>query len=296
MNFKIAQLEEIKKQVQELVENDGDFCTLDSIFRRIKLLTKRFFSEKSEYLVDIKKIEGCFPTDSGPVPEISNDELEYRWVGGCEKLENLLNVMIEDLEMPQTSETIQEESKVKQKSVFIVHGTDYEPVKQLKSILQEVGIEPIILHEQPSKGMTIIEKLEQYSNVGYAFIVLTPDDLGLEKKAIQEYYKAYNEGKEYLSKQDINNFLGRISRPIGMFLLGKVMEVVENRARQNVILEFGYFIGRIGRSKVCCLYKGDIELPSDMHGICYLHFNDSVNEVKDAIIAELEAANLINRH
>ncbi len=55
-------------------------------------------------------------------------------------------------------------------------------------------------------------------------------------------------------------------------------------------LEFGYFIGRLGRSKVCCLYKGDLELPSDMHGICYLHFNKSIDEVKETIFKELKAA------
>jgi predicted nucleotide-binding protein len=69
--------------------------------------------------------------------------------------------------------------------------------------------------------------------------------------------------------------------------------LLKDKARQNVILEFGYFIGRLGRSRVCCLYKGGLKLPSDMHGICYLHFNESVNEVKETIIEELKAANIL---
>jgi predicted nucleotide-binding protein len=56
-----------------------------------------------------------------------------------------------------------------------------------------------------------------------------------------------------------------------------------------VVLEFGYFMGRLNRDRVCCLYKGNIELPSDMHGICYLHFNNSVNEIKQIILKELKA-------
>jgi predicted nucleotide-binding protein len=62
------------------------------------------------------------------------------------------------------------------------------------------------------------------------------------------------------------------------------------RARQNVVLEFGYFIGLLGRDRVCCLYKGDIELPSDMHGIVYIPFKESVNEVRDKLIKELKVA------
>lgn len=69
--------------------------------------------------------------------------------------------------------------KILNKDVFIVHGTDHASLEELKTLLQGVGLNPIILHEQPSKGMTLIEKLEKYSNVGFAFIILTPDDVGL---------------------------------------------------------------------------------------------------------------------
>lgn len=57
-----------------------------------------------------------------------------------------------------------------------------------------------------------------------------------------------------------------------------------------MILEFGYFIGKLGRDKVCCLHQGDVELPSDMHGIVYVPFKESVNEVRDKIVKELKAA------
>jgi len=64
------------------------------------------------------------------------------------------------------------------KDIFLVHGRDKKSVKELKSILEELGLNPIVLHEQPSGSRTIIEKLEKYSDVGYAFVILTPDDVG----------------------------------------------------------------------------------------------------------------------
>ena len=72
--------------------------------------------------------------------------------------------------------------------------------------------------------------------------------------------------------------------------INKMFEMFNDRARQNVVLEFGYFMGRLSRERICCLYKGDIELPSAIQGICYVHFSDSVNEVKEIILKELREA------
>ena len=136
------------------------------------------------------------------------------------------------------------------RNIFIVHGRDTAPAFELARILKNLKLKPIILSEQPSGSRTIIEKLEKYSNVGYAFVILTPDDVG-----------------------------GLANRKEGL----------EQRARQNVILEFGYFTGLLGRDRVACLYKGDIELPSDMLGVVYIQFNKSVKEVYWYIIKELRA-------
>lgn len=67
---------------------------------------------------------------------------------------------------------------VKTEDVFIVHGRDSQPVKEFKIMLSELGLRPIVLHEQPSGSRTIVEKLEKHSDVGYAFVILTPDDVG----------------------------------------------------------------------------------------------------------------------
>lgn len=137
------------------------------------------------------------------------------------------------------------------RKVFIVHGHDERAKSELALILTRLEFEPIILHEQPSQGMTVIEKLEKHSDVGFAFILLTQDDKGCQK------------GQE-------NNLLPR--------------------ARQNVVFEFGLFVGKLGRNRVCCIYTGDVELPSDLQGLVYLPFKSSVNEVQLDIVRELRAA------
>jgi len=122
-----------------------------------------------------------------------------------------------------------------------------------------------------SGSRTIVEKLEKYSDVGYAFVILTPDDVLVPTELGYNVLKEKEVIKEIREMHWLSSQLTR-------------------RARQNVVLEFGYFIGKLGRDRVCCLYKGDIELPSDMHGIVYIPFKESVRECRNKIIKELKAA------
>lgn len=159
------------------------------------------------------------------------------------------------------------------KTVFIVHGRDDKPKLELARMLEKMGLRVIILSEQADKGRTIIEKLEGESlEVSYAFIILTPDDLGCLDKTIGKSLDELTGNKE--NNEELNKILGYLSP----------------RARQNIILELGYFIGKLGRNRVCCLYKGNVELPSDVHGIAFKKFNDSVEECYKGIIDELRAA------
>jgi predicted nucleotide-binding protein len=82
--------------------------------------------------------------------------------------------------------------------------------------------------------MTIPEKLIANSNVGFAVVLLTPDDFGRAKTVVEE----------------------------------------KPRARQNVLLELGYFVGCLGRDKVCALIKDSVELPSDYVGVVYIPWDD----------------------
>lgn len=120
------------------------------------------------------------------------------------------------------------------KKVFVVHGHDEEVKQSVARCVEKLGLEAIILHEQPNQGRTIIEKFEDYADVGFAVVLLTPDDLGA-------------------SKDDRDN--------------------VRPRARQNVILELGFFVGQLGRERVCALHRGNVEIPSDFSGILWVQID-----------------------
>lgn len=120
--------------------------------------------------------------------------------------------------------------------VFIVHGHDETAQSKAARFVEKLGLEAIILHERASSGRTIIEKIEHYSDVGFAIVLYTPDDIGNEK-----------------SKAD--NLL--------------------NRARQNVVFEHGYLIGKLGRENVSALVDGEIELPNDISGVVYVRMDSA---------------------
>ena len=137
--------------------------------------------------------------------------------------------------------------------VFIVHGHDDEAKETVARFVENFGIEATILHEQANRGQTIPEKFEEHaSEVGFAIILLTPDDVGASKDKIKN---------------------------------------LKPRARQNVVLELGYFWGRLGRERMCVLYKEGVELPSDIHGILYVPM-DSSNGWQLQLAKEMKQAGL----
>jgi len=141
--------------------------------------------------------------------------------------------------------------------VFVVHGHDQSLKTDVERFLHEVGLTPVVLHREADEGATIIEKFEKHSDVGFAFILLTPDEVSYTVDQIE--------------KPDAD-------------------KNTEFRARPNVIFEFGYFVGKLGRSRVCCLYKGNVVVPSDLSGLIYKKVDDSIDPQAYAIIKELKAA------
>jgi predicted nucleotide-binding protein len=113
--------------------------------------------------------------------------------------------------------------------IFVVHGHDHALKDSVAELLAGFGVEPIILHREADRGRTIIEKFEQCADVGFAVVLMTPDD---------------------------------------------AVEGGGMRARQNVILELGYFIGKLGRNRVCALKKGRLEVPSDILGVLFTEVDD----------------------
>lgn len=182
---------------------------------------------------------------------------------GFISLTNHLNILEEELYVQVESDVTNNNYKKtsgnmydKQK-VFVVHGRDKNAVLETESILNRAGLEPIVLHRGSNNGLTLIEKFLKYSDVDYAIVILTPDDIGA----------LYVDGP--LTSLD-----------------------VKFRARQNVLFELGFFFGRLGREKVCCLLKDNVEKPSDIDGIVYLPYSKSIEEIELALLKELKQANL----
>lgn len=119
-------------------------------------------------------------------------------------------------------------------SVFIVHGHDGELKQSVARIIEKQGLKAVILSEQVNQGRTIIEKFENNSNVGGAICLFTADDVGSSKKDTSP----------------------------------------KDRARQNVVFEAGYFIGKLGRDHVVILADSGLEMPSDLSGIVYTGTSD----------------------
>ncbi len=141
----------------------------------------------------------------------------------------------EDLEAEQSGATSSDKSSANIREVFVVHGRDVAAKGEVRTFLKKLDLEPVILDERPNQGQTVIEKFEGNADVGFAVVLFTPDDTG--------------------GLADLSNK----SQP---------------RARQNVIFELGFFVGKLGRKKVCVLHKGDVEIMSDYQGVIYVPMDD----------------------
>ena len=137
-------------------------------------------------------------------------------------------------------------------TVFLVHGHDEGAREGAARYLEGLGLKVVVLAEAASGGMTIVEKLEQCSDVEYAVLILSPDDCG------------YPAGHP---------------------------EALARRARQNVLFETGYFVGTLGRRRVCLLLRGELELPTDLNGIVYIAF-DTTGGWKRGLWRELRQVGL----
>lgn len=143
------------------------------------------------------------------------------------------------IEEPPVSATHKQSSQVEMapnNDVFIVHGHSEEVKQSVARLLENLNLHPIVLHEQTNQSRTIIEKFEDHSNVRFAVVLLTPDDVGNSKSN---------------------------------------STTLHDRARQNVILEMGYFLGKLGRKNVAMLYVPGVELPSDLQGLIYIEYSIS---------------------
>lgn len=236
-----------RQQLEEAKNDVSNWSDYNS-----ELLKQSFNNEYNEYKKDYDQVNFYYGMLGGR-PQNKIVELQEKLQNKVKNLNqlvakvDLMKSQISEHPTASASETISAPNDTK--NVFIVHGHNNEIKVNVARTLEKLGLNPIILHEQPNAGKTIIEKFETHSDVGFAIILLTDDDLGK-------------------AKADEN------SNP---------------RARQNVILEMGYFIGKLGRDRVCPLYTNGVELPSDLYGLLYTEI-DNGESWKIKIAKELKAA------
>ncbi len=248
----VERLQRLVDDASELRPEDGYSKTIQKWLRDVDNSFFRIFGEDSRQY-------SAIPTSYSITPKGLRNHLNRMasLVESC--LDDVRNFWDDDEESPGTDTEGEElstvgsfeaENKARADRVFIIHGRDEAARETVARFVEKLGLEPVILHEQTSKGRTIIEKFEDHADVGFAIVLLTPDDVGGPRDGKPE---------------------------------------PKSRARQNVIFELGFFLGKLGRQRVSALVKGDVETPSDYDGVVYIDLDDA-GGWKMKVVRELKAA------
>lgn len=220
-----AIIDEIEKLITE--QETYDTSNFKAWYSKAGRFLAKKYGEKSREMIDFKSIN-FEPMLFGYGEEVMVCRK------GLKNAKAILSTYLEDLEeLKEENDEKQVVKKVTQtknlSKIFIVHGHDEALKQEVARLIEKQDIEAIILSEKANKGKTIIEKLEENSDVGCAICLFTPDDMGKANKETD--YKA--------------------------------------RARQNVVLEAGFFMGKLGREHVVYLAQEGLEMPSDLQGVVY---------------------------
>ena len=235
----IERLSRLLEEIPSLMQRESFSPQFAKWHRDTEVAISHTFMDKPEYLQDFRNVSySPFAITIGG----GDYEFDQAFVQGLDKAASILESMIDEIReywkddefLPTHADIGISEGEISDE-VFVVHGRDNGAKETVARFLSKLGLQPVILHEQPNQGRTIIEKFEEYAQVGFAVVLLTPDDI--------------------CSPHDQPDS----SRP---------------RARQNVILELGFFLGKLGRQRTFALKKGDVETPSDYDGVLYIPLDD----------------------
>jgi len=239
----VVMLERIISDREELPKGFNDQLTVLSVWtgwcRTTRVRIQRVFGTGSNQVAEIEP-------ELDKVQKLSHASYRYNASNQVVQLVNSMIVEISELweDDPQIPITSEKKPSVEaaqvgtlEPQVFIVHGHDHGTLQSVARFLERLDLTAIILHERPSEGATIIEKLETHGQASFAVILLTPDDVGA---------------------------------------VATEPDKLKPRARQNVVLELGYFLGRLGRRRVAALVSKGVELPSDYSGVVYIQLDDQV--------------------
>ena len=218
----MANQDELKRRIEALIQKGGQVLAtsrkLSSKSSAGILEASAFNHWKTQSLSFLMQLRGADDVYTTRFEKEVQDRYESDVKSGIE----VLKALYEDLDF--ASQVPYNAPSAQTNNVFVVHGHDEEMKQAIARTLSRLGLQPIILHEQPNQGKTLIEKFERSADVQFAVILHAPDDMGYVKTASADHAQA--------------------------------------RPRQNVILELGYFVGKLTRERVFALKReGDLELP-----------------------------------
>jgi predicted nucleotide-binding protein len=222
----------------------------------VKIAVSRFYGTDSE---EYARFQSIWFHPGMSYPGQPDSEWEEAYQRGLAEARLFLASRKKDWEAHIPSKVARKTVMANPKDVFVVHGHDHGMKETIARFLSKAGLNPIILHEQPDEGKTIIEKFETHADVSFAVAIFSRDDLGVAVKDIPK--------------------------------TGPIEKVLRPRARQNVVLEFGYFMGALGRKNVRAIVEEGVETPSDYSGVLFIPF-DASDGWRLKLVRELKAAGL----
>lgn len=250
----LERLKKVRDAIPDLKKLQDGSSEFMKWHRNTKVAIANTFDDTSQHVKDFTKIRYSLMMMTADTPDSA---FQRAYVSGLESASSVLQSMIEEVEEYWENDgmkigTTPSQPPIKKTGdVFIIHGRDDGTKETVARFITTLGLKPIILHEQSNQGRTIIEKFEQHAEeVGYAIALLTADDVGSLRGQLKD---------------------------------------LKPRARQNVIFEFGYFMGRLGRDHVCALTKDIVDMPSDYAGVVYIPLDVS-GAWRMSLIRELKAA------
>ena len=237
----IERLKRARAEIPRLKDLPRFSTEFEKWHRNTEIAIERTFGKEGRHIKDFTSVSYSLSIVGTNTPDY---KFQQRYKGGLESADTRLESMIEEIEeywededVARHSYSSQRDKRIDLKKVFVVHGRDDGAQQTVARVIEQLGLEAVILEEQPNQGRTVIEKFEdEAEEVGFAVVLLTPDDEGRFR--------------------------------------GEDIEL-SPRARQNVVFELGYFSAYLGRNRVCALRKNNVEIPSDYQGVIYIPMDDA---------------------
>lgn len=249
-------IEKLNRQLQlikELASKSIDFPKFKVWKGDTEEVIRSAFPDNERPLLRFKNIKYYHGDSWDPYDGMDDPVQQYN--AGLEEAVLLLKSFVKQVEErepvePSTAPKTEKSAGLSGSDIFIVHGCDEGTKEAVARYVEKLGLKAVILHEQANQSRTIIEKFEDHSkDVSFAVVLCTPDDEGRSGQG------------------------------------GKL----KPRARQNVILELGFFLGQLGRDRVCVLYGKGVEMPSDYDGVVYIPLD---GDWKVQLAKEIKAAGI----